>query len=70
VKRVDNGVYQAIEQAKAGKFKGGTDLVFNLKNGGMGVGKINPAVPSSFITLMNQYKAQIIAGKLKPPASL
>ena len=70
VKRVDNGVYQAIQQAKAGKFQGGSDLLFNLKNGGMGVGKINPAVPASYIQLMNQYKAKIIAGKLKPPASL
>jgi basic membrane protein A len=70
VKRVDNGVYQAIQQAKAGKFQGGSDLVFNLKNGGMGVGKINPAVPSSYITLMNQYKQQIINGTLKVPSSL
>src|SRR5437763_1048227 len=26
VKRVDNGVFQAIQQAKAGNFQGGTDL--------------------------------------------
>ena len=46
VKRVDNGVYQAIQQVKAGKFQGGKDLVFNLKNGGIGLGKMNPAVPA------------------------
>jgi basic membrane protein A len=70
VKRVDNGVYQAIQQAKAGKFQGGSDLVFNLKNGGMGVGKINPSVPKAWITLMNTYKKNIISGKLKVPAAL
>ncbi len=70
VKRVDNGVFQAIQQAKAGKFQGGSDLVFNLKNGGMGVGKINPSVPKAWITLMNSYKAKIIAGKLKVPTGL
>jgi basic membrane protein A len=70
VKRVDNGVYQAIQQAKAGKFAGGSDVLFNLKNNGVGVGKINPAVPAASITLMNKYKEQIIAGKLKVPASL
>jgi basic membrane protein A len=70
VKRVDNGVYQAIEQVKAGKFQGGSDLLFNLKNGGMAVGKINPAVPSSYITLMNQYRTKIINGSLKVPTSL
>jgi len=70
VKRVDTGVYDAIQQVKQGKWNGGHDLVFDLKNGGMSVGKINPAVPASDIKLMNQYKAQIIAGKLKIPSSL
>jgi basic membrane protein A len=70
VKRVDNGVFAAIAQEKAGKFAGGSDLVFNLKNNGVGVGKISPAVPKAFITLMNTYKAKIIAGTLKPPTSL
>ena len=51
----------------AGKFQGGTDLVFNLKNNGVGVGKINPSVPKSWITLMNSYKQRIIAGTLKVP---
>ena len=58
------------QQAAAGKFQGGTDLVFNLKNNGVGVGKINPSVPKAWITLMNSYKAKIIAGTLKVPASL
>jgi basic membrane protein A len=70
VKRVDTGVFQAIKQVKSGKFQGGKDLVFNLKNGGMGVGRINPAVPKSDIALMNKYKAQIIAGTLKVPSAL
>jgi basic membrane protein A len=70
VKRVDNGVYAAIAQVKAGKFQGGTDLNFNLKNGGMGVGKINPACPAKFVAEMNSYKKKIIAGTLKVPAGL
>jgi basic membrane protein A and related proteins len=70
VKRVDTGVYDAIQQAAAGKFQGGSDLVFDLKNGGIGVGKINPSVPKAWITLMNSYKAKIIAGTLKVPSAL
>jgi basic membrane protein A len=70
VKRVDNGVFQAIQQEKAGKFQGGSDLLFNLKNGGMSVGKINPSVPKAYITLMNSYKKRIIAGTLKVPSAL
>jgi hypothetical protein len=34
------------------------------------VGKISPKVPKAWIDLMNKYKAQIIAGTLKPPATL
>ncbi len=70
VKRVDTGVYDAIKQAKDGMFQGGSDLVFDLKNGGMGVGRINPAVPKSDIALMNSYKAKIIAGTLEVPTAL
>jgi basic membrane protein A and related proteins len=70
IKRVDTGVYDAIQQAAAGKFQGGTDLVFDLKNGGMGVGKINPSVPASWVALMNSYKAKIIAGTLKVPTAI
>jgi basic membrane protein A and related proteins len=70
VKRVDNGVYQAIQKAKNGGFKRGGNLLFNLKNKGMGVGRMNPAVPKAYITLMNSYKTKIINKKLKVPAKL
>jgi basic membrane protein A len=70
VKRVDTGVYLAAKAIKSGQTNGGHDLVFNLKNGGMGVGKINPAVPAADIALMNKYRAQIISGKLKLPSAI
>jgi basic membrane protein A len=69
-KKTDVGVYDTVLAAANGTFKGGTNLVFNLKNGGVGVGKINPSVPKAWIALMNAYKAQIIKGKLKVPANL
>ena len=67
---MDNGVFAAVKQVTEGKFRGGSNLLFNLKNKGMAVGKINPAVPKSFIDKMNQIKQQIISGQLKVPASL
>ena len=70
VKRVDNGVFQAVQQVADGKFAGGSDLNFNLANGGMSVGKINPAVPQDLIDKMNALKQQIIDKKVKPPAAL
>ena len=69
-KHTDTGVYDTIIAAAAGKFAGGSDLLFNLKNNGVGVGRINPAVPKACITLMNGYKKKIIAGTLKVPSKL
>jgi basic membrane protein A len=68
LKQTGVGVYNTIKAASTGHFKGGQDLLFNLKNGGVGVGKISPQAKASWIALMNKYKAQIIAGTLKPPA--
>jgi basic membrane protein A and related proteins len=68
-KKTDVGVETAIRAAESGKFPGGTDITLDLKNNGVGVGTISPTVPQSWISLMNQYKAQIIAGTLKPPAT-
>src|SRR5215211_99911 len=70
VKRVDNGVYQAIQKSKNGGFKRGGNLLFNLKNKGMGVGRMNPAVPKAYIKLMNTYKTRIIKKQLKVPSKL
>ena len=70
VKRVDNGVFMATKQVEEGKFKGGGNLLFNLKNKGMDVGKINPAVPKDLINKMNELKQKIISGQVKVPAAL
>ena len=70
VKRVDNGVFAAIKQVTEGNFRGGGNLNFDLKNGGMAVGKINPAVPQALIDKMNDLKQKIISGQVTVPATL
>jgi basic membrane protein A and related proteins len=70
IKRVDRGVYLAIKGAQNGQFKGGQNLVFNLKNAGVGLGKMSAKVPASYLKKINQLRAQIIAGKIKPPTKV
>jgi basic membrane protein A len=70
VKRVDQGVFNVIKAVEDGKFKGNTDLRFNLENGGMAVGKISPEVPQEFIDKMNDLKQRIISGDVKVPTKL
>ena len=69
-KLTGTGVYDTVLAAASGHFKGGKNAVFNVKNGGVGVGKISPKVKPAWIKLMNTFKSKIIHGKLKPPTVL
>jgi len=64
VKRVDTAVFDAIKLVADGKFKGG-NLVFGLKDNGVGIGEISPKVPKSEVKKVMQIRADIIAGKIK-----
>ncbi|HEU6443605.1 MAG TPA: BMP family ABC transporter substrate-binding protein [Gaiellaceae bacterium] len=70
VKRVDQAVFLTAKAVKEGKFRGGRNAVFNLKNGGVAVGRIDARVPKRFITRMNALKPLIIKGRIKPPTKL
>jgi len=70
VKRVDRGVYLAIKGAMTGQFKGGQNLVFNLSNGGVSLGKMSPNIPAKFLKTIAGYRTQIVAGKIKPPTKV
>jgi basic membrane protein A and related proteins len=70
VKRVDVAVFQTAQAVKAGRFRGGVNAVFNLKNNGVAIGKINRRVPRAFVRRMNALRPQIISGKIKPPKTL
>jgi basic membrane protein A and related proteins len=64
VKRVDTAVFDAVKLVVDGKFKGG-NIVFGLKDNGVGIGKISPKVPQSEVAKINQIRADIISGKIK-----
>ena len=64
VKRVDTAVFDAIKLVVDGKFKGG-NIVFGLKDNGVGLGKISPKVPKTEVAKVMKVRADIIAGKIK-----
>ena len=73
VKRVDQGIFLAVKGAKTGKgYKGGGNLVFNLKNGGVALGKFSKKakLKKAWLTQINTLKKQIISGKIKPPLTV
>jgi basic membrane protein A and related proteins len=65
LKRVDTAVFNSIENAKDGKFKGGTDAVYGLKDNGVGIGKFSPKTPKDIPAKVAAVRAQIISGKIK-----
>jgi basic membrane protein A len=68
-KKVDHAVFLAIKDVADGKFNGG-DVVYGLKEGGVGLGKISPKVPQNEIDAVDKVKDQIIAGKITPPTTV
>jgi basic membrane lipoprotein Med (substrate-binding protein (PBP1-ABC) superfamily) len=64
---VDVGVYDTIADFVKGKFHGGTDRVFSLKDHGVGLGSVDKKVPASIKAAEKKTEAAIISGKLKPP---
>ena len=64
LKRVDTAVYDSIRDAKAGKFKGGTDSVYGLDIGGVGIGKFSSKTPAGIAAKVAQIKQEIVSGKI------
>jgi len=65
-KKVDVSVVAVTKLAKAGKLKGDTDVLYNVKNGGIGYGKVSKTVPKADIAKLEAIKKQIASGKIKP----
>ena len=66
-KKVDVAVYTGIANLIKGKFAAGNNLLFNAKNGGVGLGKINSAVPANEVAATLAVAKKVAAGKIKPP---
>jgi basic membrane protein A and related proteins len=65
LKRVDTAVFDSIKDAKAGKFKGGTDAVYGLDVDGVGIGKFSPKAPAGMAAKVAAVKKQIADGTIK-----
>jgi basic membrane protein A and related proteins len=63
IKKVDVAVFDAIKRAQEGKFKGGTDVIATVKNGGVGIGKIGPA-GTKYADQVKKVQDDIASGKI------
>ena len=67
VKRLDLGLFRIARDARNNRYRGGRDYLFNLRNNGVSVGKINRRVPRAFVRRINTLKRQIIRGRIRVP---
>ncbi len=63
LKKVDVAVLDAIKRDQAGDFKGGTDVIATVKNGGVGIGKIS-AEGQKYADQIKQVQDDIASGKI------
>jgi basic membrane protein A and related proteins len=65
LKKVDVAVYSAINAAKSGTLKGGTNRIFDAKVNGVGYGKWSPKVSAKIRSAVAAQFALLKAGKIK-----
>jgi basic membrane protein A len=65
LKKVDVAVFSTIGQARAGKLKGGKNVIFSAKVNGVGYGKWSSRVPASIKSAVAKQFKLLKAGKVK-----
>jgi basic membrane protein A and related proteins len=64
LKKVDVAVFQAVKRTQEGKFKGGTDVIATVANGGVGLGKLS-AEGQKYTDQVKQIQDKIAKGEIK-----
>jgi basic membrane protein A len=70
LKHFDVGLFDAIRSLTRGQLRTGGDEVFNLRNEGVGLGRISPKVPASLRREVSAIKEKIVSGTIRVPSTL
>ena len=68
--RPEVAIREAMDRVVRGTFATGGNTVFDLGNGGVGLGKISPEVPAPILRQVDAVRRQIIAGRIRVPRAL
>jgi basic membrane protein A and related proteins len=70
LKKVDVAVFEAVKRAQEGNFKGGTDVIATVENGGVGLGELGPE-GQKYADQIEQVTQQVASGEVgEIPAEL
>ena len=64
IKRVDQAVLRTIRSVVDGRWRGGRNLVFGLKEDGVGLAKLSPDVPRADSNTVERVRRQIVDGAI------
>jgi basic membrane protein A and related proteins len=70
LKRFDVAVFETIRAAQRRALAGGRNTVFDLENGGVGLGRISPKVPAAVVAQVRRVQRQIAAGSITIPTEV
>jgi basic membrane protein A and related proteins len=70
IKRLDIAVYNLVRSLEQGRFRTGGNVVFDLRNDGVGLGRFSPLVTRSLQRQLTMLRAQIVRGEITVPALL
>jgi basic membrane protein A and related proteins len=63
LKKVDVAVFEAVQRAQAGSFKGGTDVIATVENGGVGIGELSPE-GQQYADQIEEITEQVASGEV------
>jgi len=65
--KYDRPIFEAIRRLVQGTLTTGGDTVYDLRNGGVGLGRISPSVPPALLLRLGEVRRQIVAGEIEVP---
>jgi basic membrane protein A and related proteins len=70
VKRFDAAVFATARKLVRGRYRGGMDEVFGLRDGGVALGTVSPRVPRVFVARVRRIARAVATGRIVVPSTL
>ena len=64
LKKVDEAVFQTVQEVVDGGFNGGEDTTFDVASGAVGIGEISPTVPREAVAEVMRVQEEIADGTI------
>jgi basic membrane protein A and related proteins len=64
LKKVDEAVFQTVQEVADGSFNGGEDTIFDVASGAVGIGEISPTVPQEAVAEVKRVQDEIADGTI------